>query len=491
MALRNRRFTGMLVAALTVFLLVGGGLAGSAAGLQMAGSHTYATSIAKIEVEVQPSRRGGIDVYVPLVDWGVEMRPFSAPVEVRARIRTIDRRAAGVAVSSSRGARDTLETLADESTQLVRLSLRRAALIAIAGGAVGGLFAGALLASLRLRRRFLLAGAVTGVAVSSLLSAWVLVDVRHPDVEKLNEPTFYAHGRELPRLLSFSSQLLDVGDDYAAHYARALASLDTLLNTGTRPAATTGASFFVASDIHTNALVLGTFDRYAADAPVLLAGDYGQLGVRVEQRLAPRIAALGGRVVAVSGNHDSRPFMESLHEAGATVLRSDGVLGGSAASPFTRIAGLSVAGYDDPLEAGSDAVRDHVLRVYGPRYRQQIEDFIAWFDALPARPDIVLVHQHGFGHRLLEELERRGDRRRLVVVAGHDHKPHVDHVGAHVLIDGGTLGAGGPFAIGQQSASFAQVHLDQRQLAYVDIIEIEPVSGDARARRVTIEDPPA
>jgi hypothetical protein len=56
-----------------------------------------------------------------------------------------------------------------------------------------------------------------------------------------------------------------------------------------------------------------------------------------------------------------------------------------------------------------------------------------------------------------------------------------------VLVDGGTVGAGGPFAIGVQSVGFAEVHLtgvgDARA---VDLIAVEPLSGNARASRTAL-----
>ena len=476
----RKRARTVVVGVLTLLLLVGGSLAGSTIALRAAGPATYQTDVAAISVEVRPAWDGGIDVFVPLVDWGAEMHPFDAPLEVQARIETINRAGAREAVASGANARAALDTVREQSTDIVRRSLRRAALVAIAGGALGGALAGALLAALRLRRRFLLVGIASGVAVSGACVALSLNDIRSPDVADLNTPTFYARGDELPRLLSFSGQVLDVGDDYAAHYTRALASLTNLLATTSTPITVETDAIFVASDIHNNELVLPAFERYTQDRPVLLVGDYGQLGGRPERRLAPRLARLGSRVVAVSGNHDSAGFMTRLDRSGIEVLGRDG------GSSYARVGELLVAGYRDPLESRRP-VTNHVLRVYGARYEQQVDDFIAWFEALPQRPDVVLVHQHGFAHRLVRHLDEAGDDRRLVVMTGHDHKAHLEQVGAHVIVDGGTLGAGGPAAIGEQSASFAQAHFEGRTLRTVDVVEVEPVSGAARARRIVVE----
>ncbi|MCW2972044.1 MAG: metallophosphoesterase, partial [Thermoleophilia bacterium] len=235
-------------------------------------------------------------------------------------------------------------------------------------------------------------------------------------------------------------------------------------------------SMYLVSDIHDNVFVLDAFDRFAGDDIVFADGDFGQVGARVEERTAPKIARLGGKVIAVSGNHDSYTFMESLADAGATVLEDASV----------NVDGLRVAGYVDPLQTRPGDTGTHVLRVYGDEYEQQVDDFITWFDDLDEWPDAVLVHQHGFGHRLARALKARGETRALIILVGHDHEAHVEQVGASTIVDGGTLGAGGPFAIGSQTASFAKLNLRGTKLVSVDLVSIDPLSGDADAKRTVI-----
>lgn len=79
----------------------------------------------------------------------------------------------------------------------------------------------------------------------------------------------------------------------------------------------------------------------------------------------------------------------------------------------------------------------------------------------------------------------------LLIFTGHDHKQHLERTDGQVLVDGGTLGAGGPFAIGVQPAGFAQVHFTKdHEPRAVDLIEVEPISGNARASRTTLTSPP-
>jgi hypothetical protein len=168
--------------------------------------------------------------------------------------------------------------------------------------------------------------------------------------------------------------------------------------------------------------------------------------------------------------------MQDLQGEGVHVLTQDD------ASPI-EIDGVRVVGYDDPLEGTKDD-DSHPLRVYGAEYQRQVTDFLAWFDALPVVPDVVVVHQHGLGKRLLEHLHDQGIERHVTILAGHDHRAHIDQLGTKVLVDGGTLGAGGPFAIGEQDASFARVHFRGTRAYAADIVAIEPLSGRGVARRV-------
>jgi hypothetical protein len=56
-------------------------------------------------------------------------------------------------------------------------------------------------------------------------------------------------------------------------------------------------------------------------------------------------------------------------------------------------------------------------------------------------------------------------------------------------VDGGTVGAGGPFAIGEQHVGLAEVHMTEAGSARtVDLIDVEPLSGEAVARRVVVSE---
>jgi predicted phosphodiesterase len=456
-------------------------LAGSVVALRAASPVVRSFVLGSVAVSVAPALDPRVDVYVPVVDWGVRARPFRAPLAVELQFRSLDRKTALDALESGRTPDANLDLVRRDLRATAAGVLRRAGLVAVAGGVLAGFLAGALLASVGRRRVWLARGAVTG-AVSSLLAvALCTASLARVDSRAFHEVTFYANGNELPRLLAVSNELLEAGEAYSDAYDRAVAGLTRLVATGgSRAAPARTSALFVASDLHSNELVLPGLARYTAGHPVFLVGDFTQRGTRLEERVVPQIAALGRPVIAVSGNHDSRPFMRALARAGVVVLtRSD---------PLFELDGLTVAGYDDPLEAhkGTFAARRLELRegqVGGERRR-----LLAWFADLPERPDVVLVHQHGLAHALLDALGDDESAPPLLILTGHDHRQHLERRGSVTLVDGGTVGAGGAFAVGDQASGFVQLHLTVgHRLQAADLIEIEPLSGAARARRVVFD----
>src|SRR5690606_25418927 len=113
-------------------------------------------------------------------------------------------------------------------------------------------------------------------------------------------------------------------------------------------------TMFLASDFHGNALVVDPVSEIVGDTPLFLVGDLGQRSLGPEIGLiAPRVAALASRVLAVSRSHDSAALMRRLASAGVTVLGREGALEGGgqyAGSPAAEVEDLSVGGYPDPLE---------------------------------------------------------------------------------------------------------------------------------------------
>ncbi|MCW2920175.1 MAG: metallophosphoesterase [Thermoleophilia bacterium] len=476
---RQRPLRRALLALALLSVIAACTLAGMAGGLLLGADQRQSTSFGTVDTRVRPSLDGYVSVYVPLVDWRVRLLDHRAPVRIDLELRGIDRARAGQGISSAAAANQSLREIRADSERLVTAAIRRATIAALIGGLSGALVAGALITSTRLRRRWLLLGPAIGAVVIAAVVVPSINVLRDLDAGQLHPTAAGGNADELPVVLRFARQLRDVGDEYEAHYATALRSIGNVSNL-TRGAANVEPDRFayVISDFHDNVFVLDALAEFVADSPVFAVGDYVQVGARVTERHAPKIAKLGSEVVAVSGNHDTAEYMTALRDAGASVLDAD--------EPTIEVDGLLVAGYPDPLERAADSDGEHRLRVYGAEYDAQRDAFIEWFRALPERPDVVLVHQHGFAHRLLSELEEAGDDQPLIVLTGHDHEPHVHVEGRHVIIDGGTLGAGGLAAVGEQEASVARIEFADDVPVAVRLFVVDPVTGRAESELVQL-----
>jgi predicted phosphodiesterase len=485
---------GLLRTAAFVVVCAALALAGSVVALSAAPAESRPVTLGTVAVDVVPARSGEVDVYVPVVDWGVRAEPYTAPVAVELEFRSLDRTAALAALRTGGSANASLTGLETELRDAVSHGLRRAAAYALFGGVLGGLLGGAIVAVFS-RRRWLLLGPAAGLAVTFAAVVLVGAGVSRFDYGALREPTFYAHGEELPRLLEFSERVLAAGEGYDDSYGEAVEGLTRLIAVaGERSVSQSpiDRAIVVASDLHSNSLVLPALEGFTAGKPVYLVGDLTQRGTRYETGIVPGVARLGSPVVAVSGNHDSRPLMLAAARQGVIVLTRSGRLledGTTDGDPVVEVAGLDVAGWDDPAESASGTFGGHLLELKEQALVDAEQQFLDWFEALPERPDVVLVHRHSLAHGLLEVLAAQGGEP-VLVLTGHDHDQHVESEGGHVLVDGGSVGAGGAFGVGEEPSGFALVHFapDDRARA-VDLIEVEPESGSASAHRVVIAPP--
>jgi predicted phosphodiesterase len=456
--------------------------AGSAVAMRAAGPAVTTFTLGKVESRVEPAASGRFDAYVPIVDWGVRAKPYRGPFRIDLEFRSLDRDAVLAAVRSGPAAQRNLRLLEGELRQSVEAGFRRAAFSTLAGGLLGGFLGGAVVVACGRRRRWLGVGAGTGAVTSAVLVLLAGLALTSADWRALRHPTFYAHGSELPKLLSFSDQILTAGDTYTDSYDRAVAGLENLISATEREAPASAVKTVVlASDLHSNGLVLPVLRQYSEALPVFFVGDFAELGTHLERGVVPEVATLGAPVVAVSGNHDTQALMAALEREGVLVLeRSTGVV---------DIAGIAVAGFDDPLEHDGGA-SGHVLKLRVDEVLNAKQELIAWFEGLERRPDVVLVHQHGLAHALLDHVARQEGAAPVVILTGHDHRQHVEEEGDDVLIDGGTVGAGGPFAIGESPAGFALLHLTAgNRIQSADLVQVEPLSGEGSAQRIVFDQP--
>jgi predicted phosphodiesterase len=494
----RRRFAAIAVA---IGALVGVG--GPVLGLGVADESTHETALGDVAIEISPALPGRVDLYIPLADWGVRARAIDAPVELAAEPRTLNRQALIRAVDGDREvltrARDDLEDAASAAL------LRALVLYALGAALVVALVVVLIVRSLGVVGRWQAIGlGAVGLAVAAVVSVGALVATRATfDASEFDDPELYARGAELLQLLQVAEKGQQAAAGYESSVERSIGGLAGVLSAAARLSEIPEtASIVLASDLHGNSLVLGPLRRLFVDTPIVFAGDFGQAGTEEEaDALVPRIDQLGSPLVAVSGNHDSSLFMRRLAMAGVVVLTERGRLrpnGVPDGDPVSEVAGFKIAGLSDPLEWRRERP-DDPARVFsfserpdGEREYAEAEDrTIEWFQGLPERPDIAVVHQNGLAQALARHLSEQPDAQPVVILTGHDHRQHVDRYAGGVLVaDAGTVGAGGPLAAGQEHVGLAEVHFlgSPRRVRSVDLISFDPLSGAAEAERAIVDE---
>lgn len=465
---------------------------GMALGVKLAGPREVETPLGRASFAVAPDASGGVQAYVPIADWGLRVDAFDAPFRLEFEVRSVDRKNA---LAAAGGNRDALAAAEEELEAAGRRSVVRAFLWGLAAALILALALRALEPRARVLGALALPTAALALAGAVMSVGWAAVSF---DARTFSSPSYFGRGQELAQLLAFFERQRG-NDRYSSTFEHALSNFSAYLSDAPRVGEVPGQTLLLGSDVHNNALVLPALARFADGQPVVLAGDFGHEGNEAEARLiAPRIAALSDEIVAVSGNHDSRGLMRALATEGVTVLGERGRLlpdGGHRGSPLARVDGLVVAGFPDPLEwqEGDPGSPERVFSFAELEDGDALEDeararIVEWFRRLPRVPDLVLVHQNFLAQHLAAELAATGHAP-LTIATGHNHVQRVDRYGDVTVVNAGTLGAGGVLRVGQESAGLGQLQFQRARptLEAVDLIRIEPLSGQAQAERVVVD----
>lgn len=481
----------------------------------------YRLSVGTITVSVSPFHRGALDVYVPLVDWGVRFPGVALPARLNVGVQAVDREAAA---SIAQGGLATVDALRDEARDAIADYLKLLALIAGAASAALGLLVAAAVRPFRHGHRTPSAGASAdldasgrpvreriarqrwwAIPVVTVALGWVAaVALLLAPRGDLPDPVYYAHGADIPVALEAITAAGRSSDQVSASFAEQIKGLARLvIDPGDRPNLSDRPRLTIASDMHNNVLLTPTLRRAAAGGPVLFAGDLTDTGSPLEVGAVRSVVATGDPFVMIAGNHDSDRSLRTLAGAGAIVLTSRGRLlpGGRHGAPTVRVNGLRVAGYGSPnLRRSSDGYRDRGTAIDD----EDQAAFAAWFATIADDVDVVMVHEPSLAEPVIERLraerreradddERGNDEepRSILFVLGDTHVPAVDAADGVVAVNGGTIGAGGTGNLREgQDASLAIITYQERPFAPLaaDLVTLDPGTGETVARRVRIDD---
>ncbi len=446
--------------------------------------------VGTVRLSIDPSRRGALDLYVPVVDWGVRFPVVRLPARVSVDVRAVDRDA--ILKLASAGELDT-EVVRTQARDALAFYLRLAILFAVFGGLAFG-----VLVALAVRggpgpglRTTISAAAITALALGAALVVLL------PPRSNVDAPEYYANGTEVPaalrtiEALGASAQTLD---DEIDQQLVGIARLVT--SPAGRPPVETLPRLTVASDLHNNVLALPALERAASGAPLFFTGDLTDRGSPVEQALVLRVARAGSPLVFIAGNHDSDVLERKLARAGAVVLtrngrlRADGTTDGALA---TNVRGLRVAGYDDPLKR---LAREDYRDNGGTPTAEQQAQFTAWLQARIGTVDVVMVHAPALAQPAIDALKDAAPQAPLLILEGHTHASSIEHEGTLSVVNGGSVGGGGTGNLTELEGDIGLARVTYSRTpafapAAADLIEIDPGDGEARAERVRLDTPAA
>jgi predicted phosphodiesterase len=451
-------------------------------------TQTQNLSVGQIQISIDPGHRGALDLYVPLVDWGVRFDgAIRLPVRLHVDLRTVDRRTVtNIAQGESLDLQD-VRTDAREAVKNYLLNLF--AITILCAAALGILVAFAVRNRSGPRLRYTI---TASLATTVLIAAALIVLI--PPKGPIKDPQYYAFGPDIPRAL----QAVEAAQQSTRQLDNELdAQLLGLARLVTRPSErtpiTNQPTITIASDLHNNVLAIPILERATDEGPLFFAGDLTDRGSPLEARFVSRVVSLGDPFVFVSGNHDSDSLERDLAKRGAIVLTQYGRLNpnGSHGHIINDIEGLKVAGYSDPFERrAGENFKDR----YQPEPTPDQQDaFTSWLEPLLGKVDVVMVHEPALIEPALATLEDDPPERPLVFIVGHTHKAEIQRFPGVDVINGGSVGAGGTGNLTEPTKMGIARMIFTRDPAFqplaADLVEIDPGSGSATARRERLDEP--
>jgi predicted phosphodiesterase len=456
---------------------------GSAAAALAVFSVDRDLSVGTVRLSTDPGHAGALDIYVPLVDWGVRFDAVRLPVRLSLDLRSLNRTAVA---EVARGRDPDVEALRGEAEDAIGSYIRRALLVSAIVALGMGILVALALRGRAAPLRLTLPAVGVGVLVAGLAIIFLL-----PPRGAIEDPEYYANGPDIPAALRAIDQATGTADTISQELNDQLVGLARLIAApGARGVTGELPHLTLASDLHNNLLALPTLERAVRRGPLFFAGDLTSAGSPFEAALTRRVASIGDPFVFVTGNHDSDTLARRLADAGAIVLTRRGRLlpGGRLGAVVVNVEGLRVAGYDDPYTRRS---RNGYRKRGAEPTEAQRRAFAAWLRPLIGRVDVVMTHGSGLTELAVQELKEDPPARPLAILTGHTHVSALKTSENLVELNGGTVGGGGTGNLEKNQPFGLAVLVWARSRAFspllADIVEIDAVTGAAKAERRALD----
>ncbi|MFL5909707.1 MAG: metallophosphoesterase family protein [Gaiellaceae bacterium] len=465
---------------LVITAAIGGGLAGMTAFRQ-----DKRLSVGTITLSTTPFHKGALDVYVPLVDWGIRFRSVRFPARVHVDVRSVNRKAA---TRIAGGGDVDVRGLRQQADHAIGSYLRWLLAIVLGASLLAGLVAAVALRSRagpRLRWLVL-------TAVGTSVAGFVALVITLPPRGQLGEPEYYANGGDIPRALKVveaAASSSRVIDEEVNGQLVGIARL--VVAPSERQALADLPRITLASDLHDNVVAIPTLERAAAHGPLFFPGDLTNQGTPLETSLVKRVVHAGRPFLFVTGNHDSPVLAKQLAQQGAIVLTQRGQLlkNGRYGPMVVRAAGLRVAGYSDPFQ------RQKRNDFQSPPLPQpsdaQKKAFMDWLLPLVPKIDAVMVHEPVLASMAMDYLRQHRPDHPITFFEGHTHLLSVEKSPNVIVINDGSIGAGGPANAVEHTPLARAVLTYEAKPRFkpfaVDTVQIDPGTGSAKAQRERLD----
>jgi predicted phosphodiesterase len=451
-------------------------------------TQTQQLSVGQVQISVDPGHKGSLDLYVPLVDWGVRFEDtVKLPARLHVDLRTVDRK---TVTNIAQGGSLDLQDVRREAREALKNYLIRLVLVVMLSALVlGALTAAALRNWSKPRLRYTFAAAVgTTILIGVALILFL------PPRGSIAHPQYYAFGPDIPRALQAVEAVQQSTNQLDEELDAQLVGLARLVTAPSdRTPLTNQPTITIASDLHNNIIALPILERTTNGGPLFFAGDLTDRGSPLEAGFVSRIVNLGKPFVFVSGNHDSDSLKRNLARRGAIVLTQYGRLSpdGSYGPVINDVARVKVAGYSDPFERRQN---DNFKDRYEPAPSTAQQDaFTKWLLPLVGKVDVVMVHEPALIEPALAILKDRPPQRPIVFIVGHTHKADIQRQPGVDVINGGSVGAGGTGNLTEPTKMGIARLIYTREPSFqplaADLVEIDPGSGSATARRERLDEP--